>query len=141
MQVMPKILLGCCVIAAIFSACSGRGASNLPITLKGGALSAAVYDSGKPAVTGLIPAGSAALDTIEEVLVSKNGQWQSSIVTFAPVILISAPTFTLNFQENRVAANFKDASGRSVQRVTPLSKEQYEQVRKAVTEAVQPPKK
>ena len=111
------------------------------INLKDVSFNASIHTAGQPTQEGTLLPNSPAVATINKLLQSKEGKWQLSLVTYAPVILLRGPNFTLNFQKQTLIANFTTPNGHPGQLVTNLIPSEYEQLQKTITDSLQPPDK
>jgi hypothetical protein len=94
-----------------------------------------IYDKGDLQTSVQLSRRAQALKRLDTLLQGKKGKWKSSQVSFAPVLLLRAKSFTVNFQWNRIIVNLTDERGSPVQVLTTLSKEEWSDVRAVLTNA------
>jgi len=80
-----------------------------------------VYVGGRPAQTVVLKKSEPGWNEVVGIVASKQGQWDTTLITFAPVVRARSENITLDFQRGRVVANFMDGKGKPRQVIAPLA--------------------
>lgn len=91
-----------------------------------------IYDAGSVVQTYEVAGDSPFGQKLSDYLTSLDDGWQTSLVTYAPLIHIQSDAGTILIQKQRVVVNAPDKNGKPVQRVRDLTEAEYEKLRAIV---------
>lgn len=95
-----------------------------------------IYESGNIVQVFNLPNKSEKMQTVERILNKKEREWENSIVSYAPFIKICGISWTITIQQERAVVNYKDTSGKLQQIVTKISRDEFEEMKEALTQAI-----
>ena len=88
--------------AAALAACSQSLDFKLPAN---NPLELAIYQRGSLVKTCTIAPSSSQFDQLQALLTSNQEDWESSLVTFAPSVLVTGRDFSINFLQDTIVLN------------------------------------
>lgn len=119
------------VLAISLASCLWHRDNPTPsMTLRNATIS--IYAAGSVAETHEVSNSSPFAQKLREILTTLDDGWQSSLVTYTPLIDIQSDAGTIMIQKKLVVVNAPDKNGNNVQRVRVLTESEYEKLRRVV---------